>query len=330
MAIHIQRREFIFTLGGAAAARSVAARAQQPAMPVVGFLHYASPESFAHIASAFRDGLREASYVEGQNVLVEYRWANGQYDHLPALAADLVHRQVSAIAAGGNVAAQVAKAATATIPVVFTSGADPVTLGLVASLNRPGGNVTGVTVIAAELAAKRLELLRGLVPSARIMAMLINPNYLGAELELSAVEAAAHILGLQVQKVTASNERDLDAAFVSIATTRVDALIVGTDGYYIHRREQITTLAAHHAVPTMYFLRDFTAVGGLMSYASSVADSYRQMGVYIGKILKGTKPADLPVLRPTKFELVINLKAAKTLRLIVPDKLLALADEVIE
>jgi ABC-type uncharacterized transport system substrate-binding protein len=326
----MRRRAFIMLLGGGAAAWPLAARAQQPAMPVVGFLHYASPESFAHIASAFRDGLREANYVEGQNVLVEYRWANGQYDHLPALAADLVHRQVSAIAAGGNVAAQVAKAATTTIPVVFTSGADPVTLGLVASLNRPGGNVTGVTVIAAELAAKRLELLRGLVPSARTAAMLINPNYLGAELELSAVEAAARTLALHVQKVTASNERDLDAAFVNLATTRVDALIVGTDGYYIHRREQITALAARHAIPTMYFLRDFTEVGGLMSYASSVADSYRQMGIYIGKILKGTKPADLPVLRPTKFELVINLKAAKALGLTVPDKLLALADEVIE
>jgi putative ABC transport system substrate-binding protein len=326
----VRRREFITLFGGAAAAWPLAARAQQPAMPVVGFLHYASPESFAHIASAFRDGLREASYVEGQNVLVEYRWAYGQYDHLPAFAADLVRRQVSAIAAGGNVAAQIAKAATATIPVVFTSGADPVTLGLVASLNRPGGNVTGVTVIAAELAAKRLELLRGLLPSARTTAMLINPNYLGAELELSAVEAAARTLGLHVQKVTASNERDLDAAFVNLATMRVDALIVGTDGYYIHRREQITALAARHAIPTMYFLREFTEVGGLMSYASSVADSYRQMGVYIGKILKGTKPADLPVLRPTKFELVINLKAAKALGLTVPDKLLALADEVIE
>jgi putative ABC transport system substrate-binding protein len=299
-------------------------------MPVVGFLHYASPESFAHIASAFRDGLRESSYVEGQNILVEYRWANGQYDHLPTLAADLVHRQVSAIAAGGNVAAQVAKAATATIPVVFTSGADPVTLGLVASLNRPGGNVTGVTVIAAELAAKRLELLRGLVPYARVTAMLINPNYLGAELELNAVETAARTLGLQVQKVTASNERDLDAAFVTITTPRVDVLIVGTDGYFIHRREQITALAARHAIPTMYFLRDFTAVGGLMSYASSIEDSYRQMGVYIGKILKGARPADLPVLRPTKFELVINLKAAQALGLEVPAQLLALANEVIE
>jgi putative ABC transport system substrate-binding protein len=325
----IRRREFVLGLGGGAA-WPLAARAQQPSVPVIGFLHYASPESFAHIASAFRDGLREASYVEGQNVLIEYRWAYGQYDQLPTLAADLVHRRVSAIAAGGNVAAQVAKAATATIPVVFTGGADPVTLGLVPSLNRPGGNITGVTVIAAELAAKRLELLRGLVPYARTAAVLINPHYLGAELELTAVEAAARTLGLQVQKVTASTDHDLDAAFVTIAAPRVDVLIVGTDGYFIHRREQITALAAHHAIPTMYFLRDFTAVGGLMSYASSVEDSYRQMGVYIGKILKGARPADLPVLRPTKFELVINLKTAKALGLAVPDKLLAIANEVIE
>jgi putative ABC transport system substrate-binding protein len=327
--VHVTRRQSITLLGGAAV-WPLAARAQQPGVPVVGFLHYASPESFAQGEEAFRQGLREAGYFEGQNIVVEPRWADGQYDLLPALAADLVHRQVSAIAAGGNVAAHVAKAATTTIPVVFTTGGDPVRDGLVASLNRPGGNVTGVTVIAAELAAKRLELLRRLVPSARIMAVLINPNYPGAELESDAVGSAARTMGLQVQKVTAGNDRDLDAAFVGMATARADALIVGTDGYYIHRRERITALARHHAIPTIYFLREFTVVGGLMSYAASVADVYRQMGRYTGRILKGEKPADLPVARPNTFELVINLKAAKVIGLEVPPTLLALADEVIE
>ena len=310
----MRRREFI-ALVGAAAAWPLAARAQQPGMPFVGFLHYGSPETYAHIVSAFRQGLREAGFVEGQNVAIEYRWANGQYDRLPALVAELVHRQVVAIAAAGFVGAQAAKAATATIPVVFASGVDPVAAGVVASLNRPGGNLTGVSLIAQELAAKRLELLRELMPQARVIAMLINPDNPAYGTELTDAEAAARTLGFQIRIVKASNERDVDAAFATMETPQVDALIVGQDGYYLHRRDQIIALAARHAVPTVYCWREYPAAGGLTSYAPSLADGYRQVGVYIGKILKGAKPADLPVVQPTKFEFVINLKTAKALGL---------------
>jgi putative tryptophan/tyrosine transport system substrate-binding protein len=326
----VKRREFITLLGGAAVAWPLAARAQQPAMPVVGFLHYASPDTFAHIAEAVRRGLKEAGYVEGQNVTIEYRWAHGHYDRLPALAADLVRRQVTVITAGGTVAAGAAKGATADIPIVFTSGADPVWSGLVGSLSRPGANLTGASLIAAEMAVKRLEFTRELLPHARTIAMIVNPNYPRADSEMAEVEAAGRVIGLETQRVTASSERDLDAAFATISRMRVDAVMVGTDGYFVTRRDQIVALAARYAMPGIYPFPDFPAAGGLTSYGASLTDAYRQAGVYTGRVLKGAKPADLPVLQPTKFELVINLKTAKALGLEVPPMLLSRADEVIE
>jgi putative tryptophan/tyrosine transport system substrate-binding protein len=325
----LRRREFIALFGGAAAWPS-AARAQQPGIPVVGFLHYGSPGTYVHILSAFRQGLRDAGFVEGQNVAIQQRWANGQYDRLPALAADLVDHKVVAIAAAGFVGAQAAKAATAIIPIVFGSGVDPVAAGIVPSLNRPGGNLTGVSLIAQELTAKRVELLHELMPQARVVALLVNPDNPASGTELADAEAAARTLGFQIRKMTASNERDLDATFATMETPRVDALIVGQDAYHLHRRDQIVVLAARHAVPAVYAWREYPAAGGLISYATSLADGYRQVGVYIGKILKGAKPGDLPVEQPTKFELVINLKTAKALGITIPPTFLARADEVIE
>ena len=326
----MQRREFITLLGGTAIAWPLAARAQHASIPVVGFLHYASPDTFAHIAEAVRRGLKEAGYVEGKNVTIEYRWADGHYDRLPALAAELVHRQVTVITAGGNVAAQAAKAATAVIPIVFTSGADPVWSGLVESLSRPGANLTGVSLVAAELAVKRLEVIRELLPHARAVAMIVNPNYPGAEAEMAEVEAAGRVIGLHSQKVIAGDVPALETAFVTISQMRVDAVTVGTDGFFIARREQIAALAARYAVPGIYPFPDFPAAGGLASYGASLADAYRQAGVYTGRVLKGAKPADLPITQPVKFELVINLRAAKALGLTVPPQLLGRADEVIE
>ena len=326
----MRRREVITLLGGGAVAWPFAASAQQPATPVVGFLHYASPDTFAHIAEAVRRGLKEVGYIEGRNVAIEYRWANGHYDRLPALAADLVGRQVTVITAGGNLAAQAAKRATATIPIVFTSGADPVWSGLVGSLSRPGANLTGASLIAAEMAVKRLELTRELLPHARAVAMLINPDYPGADSEMTEVEAAGRVIGLQTQRVTASNERELDLAFATIGQRRVDAFMVGADGFFITRRDQFAALATRYGVPGIYPFPDYPAAGGLTSYGASLADAYRQAGVYTGRVLKGAKPADLPVMQPTKFELVINLKTAKALGLHVPPTLLARADEVIE
>ena len=325
----MKRREFISLLGGAAAIWPLTTRAQQ-AKPVVGFLHYGSSDSFAHIAEAVRRGLKEAGYVEGQNVAIEYRWANGHYDRLPALAADLVRRQVTVITAGGTVAARAAKEATATIPVVFTSGADPVWSGLVASLSRPGANLTGASLIAAEMAVKRLELTRELLPHARVVAMIVNPNYPGADSEMAEVEGAGRIIGLQTEKGTAGSERDLDAVFASLAQRRVDAVMVGTDGFLITRRDQIVALASRYAIPGIYPFVDFPEAGGLMSYGASLSDAYRQAGVYTGRILKGAKPADLPVQQPTKFELFINLKTAKALGLTIPPMLVARAEQVIE
>jgi len=299
-------------------------------MPVIGFLHYGSPGAYAHTVSAVRQGLRESGFIEGQNVVVEYRWAEGQYERLPALAGELVQRQVLVIAAAGVVAAQSAKTATTTLPIVFSSGVDPIAAGIVASLNRPGGNATGVSIIAQELAAKRLELLRELMPRTRMITMLINPDNPGSGAEFGDVEVAARAMGLQVRKVTATNESELNAAFMAIATPRVDALIVGQDGYFVHQRGQIAGLAARYGIPAIYAFREHVVAGGLISYASSLADGYRQVGLYVGKILNGAKPADLPVIQPTKFELIINLKTANALTLSIPPMLLARADEVIE
>jgi putative ABC transport system substrate-binding protein len=326
----MKRRELIVFLGGAAVGWPLAVCAQHSTMPVVGFLHYASPHTLTHLADAFRRGLQETGYIEGQNVAIEYRWAEGQYDRLPALAADLVHRGVGVITAGGSVAAQAAKNATTTIPVVFTSGADPIATGLVASLSRPGGNVSGMSLLATEMATKRLELIRDLLPRARAIAMITNPAYPGSRSEMAEVEAAGRSIGMQTHKVTASSPSDLDSAFATISQLSVDAFTVGADGFFITRREQFAALAAHYAVPGIYPFPDFPASGGLLSYGLDLEDAYRQAGVYTGRILKGANPADLPVMQPTKFQLVINLKTAKALGLAVPQSILVRADEVIE
>jgi ABC-type uncharacterized transport system substrate-binding protein len=328
MAMHIRRREFIFTLGGAAA-WPLAARAQHAAMPVVGFLRSATLADAAHLVTAFRQGLKESGFVEGQNVAVEYRSAEGRPDRLPALVADLVRWPVAVIVANSEAAVR-AKAATTTVPIVFVTGGDPLGEGLVNSLNRPGGNITGVSFFGSALGAKQLELLQQLVPKATVMAALVDPNYTNAEIQLRNVQEAAHSVGLQIRVVKASNEREIDAAFTSLIQQRADALINQGGAFLFSRRNQVIALAMRHAVPAIYPLRDYPAAGGLMSYGASNTDAYRQAGVYTGRILKGEKPTEMPVLQPTKFNLVINLTTAKVLGLDVPDKLLALADEVIE
>jgi len=331
----MKRREFITLIGGAAAAssflRPLVARAQQPpAMPVIGFLHARSPDDAMPQVAAFRRGLTETGFVEGRNVLIEYRWARGQYESLPAMATELVRLPAMILFAGSEPAALAAKAATPNIPIVFSIGADPVKLGLASSYNRPNGNATGVSMFTSALEAKRLGLLRELIPAAVKIGVLVNPSYSESERQLRDVQDAAHALGLQIQVLFASTDSEIDAAFEAMRREHVDAHLQAADPFLDTRREKLVGLAARAAIPTIYHFREFPIANGLMSYGIDILDVYRQVGVYVGRILNGTKPADLPVLQPTKFELVINLKTARALGLILPDKLLALADEVIE
>jgi putative tryptophan/tyrosine transport system substrate-binding protein len=330
MASYIGRRKFLATLGGAAAAWPFSARAQH-AMPVVGFLNGASPTELESRVVAFRDGLAENGYVESHNVAIEYRWGLGQNERLPEMAVDLVRHRVAVIAATGGVqSVRAAKAATSEIPIVFTMGADPVAFGLVASLNRPDGNVTGITLISGEIVSRRIALLRDLLPGAKLLGVLMNSTTPASSAEVAVAERVAHTLGWQVKVLSVGKERDFDAAFQPLARERVDALLITTDPIFESQRHRIVALAAHQAVPTIYALREYVVGGGLMSYGASISDMYRQAGLYAGRILKGEKAADLPVMQASKFELVINLKTAKALDLTVPDRLLALADEVIE
>ena len=326
----MRRREVITLLGGAAVAWPIAARAQQAAMPVIGFLRSSSIERSMHLVTAFRQGLKEAGYSEGQNVAIEYRSAEGQYDRLPALAADLVRRQVRVIVATGTLApAMAAKAATATIPIVFT-GEDPVSAGLVASLNQPGGNATGVSTLTTDIASKRLGLLHELAPRATTIALLNNPTIRAGEGYLQDLQSAARSLGKQIRVLDAVNEGEIDAAFVAMARERPDALLLGTDPFLVSRREQVVALANHYRMPALYTWREFAEVGGLLSYGPIHTEPYRLVGIYTGRILKGAKPAELPVIQSTKFELVINLKTARRIGFEIPPTLLARADEVIE
>ncbi len=325
----MRRRKFLGLLGSAAAAWPLTIRAQQPATPVIGFLGGQSPDLWADQVRAFRQGLSETGYIEGRNVAIEYRWAEGQYNRLPALAAELVRLQVAVIAANGPTVPP-AKAATTAIPIVFVTGADPVKLGLVASLNRPGGNTTGVTTLGLELAPKRLELLREMVPSATVIGLLLNPSNPNADAIARDSQTAARTLGLQLHVLRASNERDFDAVFASLAQLRAGGLVIAADGFFISQSQRLAALTIRHAVPTIFQFRAFAAAGGLISYGGSNTDSYRQAGAYTGRVLRGEKPADLPVIQATKVELIINLKTAKAFGLEVPQSLLARADEIIE
>jgi ABC-type uncharacterized transport system substrate-binding protein len=329
--LDLRRRQVITLLGGAAAAWPLAARAQQSAMPVIGFLSGRSPGESVSVEAAFRQGLKESGYAEGQNVHIAFRWAEGRYDRLPALVASLVDIRVAVIAAaGGQAVPLAAKAATSTIPIVFVSGEDPVKHGLVASLNRPGGSATGVSMFLSEMEAKRLALLHELVPTATMIGVIVNPSSPSIDTQLREINSAARALGRQIQIVNATNERELDAAFASLAQSKAGALLIASNAYFTSRRDQIVALAAQRAIPAIYDQREFPMAGGLVSYGTNLSDSYRLMGVYTGKILKGEKPTDLPVQQSTKFELVINLKTAKALGLDVPPALSARADEVIE
>jgi putative ABC transport system substrate-binding protein len=326
----IRRRQFITLLGGAAC-WPLAARAQQPTMPVIGFLSGRSPAESAEEVKAFHRGLVESGHVEGKNVAIEFRWADGRYDRLPALATELVARGVAVIAAvGGGASGLAAKSVTSTIPIVFASGGDAVKIGLVASLNRPGGNVTGVNIIFGALGAKRLGLLHELIPAATAVAMLVNPNYPSAPIEVQDVETAGRNLGLRIHIFNARTESEIEPAFASLAEQKVSGLLVADDPFLQGQRGRLVRLAERHAVPTIYFSRDFVDAGGLMGYGPSLVDAYRLVGIYTGRVLKGEKPADMPVLQPTKFELVLNLKTAKVLGLTIPPGVLAIADEVIE
>jgi putative ABC transport system substrate-binding protein len=328
----MRRREFIKVFAGSAIAWPLAARAQQPKMPVIGFLCAASSGSFARLVDAFRQGLRETGYVEGQNVAVEYQWADGRYERLPAMADDFVrHKATVIVSAGGIPAALAAKAATTSIPIIFFSGANPVELGLVGSLNRPGGNLTGVTTLSLEVGAKRVELLHELVPTATNMAFLVNPTTpTYAEAATKDTQAAAHALGLQLHILHASTEHEIDSAFATLTERHVQALVIGGDNFFNSRSEQLAALALRHNVAAIYQYRAFAAAGGLLSYGGSITESYRQIGIYTGRILRGEKPADLPVQQSTKVELIVNLKTAKALGLTVPPQIVARADEVIE
>jgi len=327
----MRRREFIRLIGSVAAIWPLAARAQQSAMPVVGFVNAASPKGYAPLLSAFLKGLSEAGFVDGHNVSIEYRWAEGRVDQLPAMVADLVHRRVAVIAATGTPAALAVKAATTTIPTVFETAADPVRLGLVASLNQPGANVTGVTSLLMVVGSKRLELLHELVPTARVMALLVNPaNPNVAEINSKELEAAARTLGLELHVLNASTEGDFDAVFTKLAQLRAGGLVISPDPFFTSQSEQLAALTIHHAVPTIHYNPEFVAAGGLLSYGAGSADAYRQAGNYTGRVLSGEKPTDLPIRQATKVELHINLKTAKALGITFPESILQRADAVIE
>jgi putative ABC transport system substrate-binding protein len=331
MAIHIRRREFIFRLGGAAAAWPLAAGAQQAAVQVIGFIGSELPETYGDRLRAFRQGLKEAGFIEGQNVAVEYRWAQGHYDRLPELAADLVRHQVAVIAAtGGEPAPQLAAAATQTIPIVFTAAGDPVKGGLVTSLNRPGGNATGITIFGSDAVTKRMQLMHDLMPQATTIAFLMNPNNPTGDSEMRAAQTAARSFGTEILVLRAGNEREIDTAFATIAQQQARALVAAADTFFYSRRDQLFSLAARNGVAAIYHTPAFARDGGLMGYGNSLTDMYRLVGVYVARILKGEKPADMPVVQPTKFEFVINLKTANALGLQIPPTLLARADEVIE
>jgi len=325
----MRRREFISILGGAAVAWPIAARAQQPAMPVIGFLNLQIADGYTHLVVAFRRGLAEAGYVEGKNVAIEYRWADGQTGRLPALADDLVRRRVAVIVLTGGAHAA-ARAVTTTIPIVFSSGGDPVRLGLVQSIGRPGGNMTGVTAFTVALEAKRLELMHELVPMRSVIGVLINPTYLYADAQRQEVQAAARAIGRQIHIVNAGTESELEAAFAALMAVRPAGLVVVGGPFFLNRRVELLALTRRHALPAIFAEREFTAAGGLMSYGANIPDMYRQIGVYTGRVLKGEKPAQLPILQPAKFDIAVNLKTAKALGLEMPTSILLRADEVIE